>query len=260
MCSLGCGVTLTGGKHGKLSVLELTLWVAAGTQLLCCYQPTCAERSCGTAEPCVPHVLAHVPAWQHGTALGCSQHGSARLHITASLPWECCAKQLHGHQELCIPIWGVHGMQQLLEEGRQERLCQPKTLPSTSITLGWAEQPKGKRGTGAGDAGRSPHTFPSPRSHLCPCSQLSLQRSSSFKDFSKSKVSSPVSSEEFSLEENVSSQHPWGSSTPQHILLPPEQPISELVSQNSWSYQWPMCHGAAPGCQHWWDLGSHSLV
>ncbi|NXA70189.1 SASH3 protein, partial [Mohoua ochrocephala] len=40
-------------------------------------------------------------------------------------------------------------------------------------------------------------------SHLCPCSQLSLQRSSSFKDFSKSKVSSPVSSEEFSLEENI---------------------------------------------------------
>ncbi|NXY38716.1 SASH3 protein, partial [Pomatorhinus ruficollis] len=35
------------------------------------------------------------------------------------------------------------------------------------------------------------------------CSQLSLQRSSSFKDFSKSKVSSPVSSEEFSLEENI---------------------------------------------------------
>ncbi|NWW07738.1 SASH3 protein, partial [Oreocharis arfaki] len=49
----------------------------------------------------------------------------------------------------------------------------------------------------------SPHTFPSPPSHLCSCSQLSLQRSSSFKDFSKSKVSSPVSSEEFSLEENI---------------------------------------------------------
>lgn len=207
-----------------------------------------------------PVSLMSWPPWQHGTVLGCSQHGSARLHITASLPWECCAKQLHRHQELCIPIWGVHGMQQLLEEGRQERLCQPKTLPSTSITLGWAEQPKGRRGTGEGDARRSPHTFPSPRSHLCPCSQLSLQRSSSFKDFSKSKVSSPVSSEEFSLEENVSSQHPWGSSTPRHILLPREQPISELVSQNSWSYQWPMCHGAAPGCQHWWDLGSHSPV
>ncbi|NXX26538.1 SASH3 protein, partial [Nicator chloris] len=44
---------------------------------------------------------------------------------------------------------------------------------------------------------------PSPPSHLCPCSQLSLQRSSSFKDFSKSKVSSPVSSEEFNLEENI---------------------------------------------------------
>ncbi|NXP01716.1 SASH3 protein, partial [Certhia brachydactyla] len=35
------------------------------------------------------------------------------------------------------------------------------------------------------------------------CSQLSLQRSSSFKDFSKSKVSSPVSSEEFNLEEKI---------------------------------------------------------
>ncbi|NXU36424.1 SASH3 protein, partial [Drymodes brunneopygia] len=44
---------------------------------------------------------------------------------------------------------------------------------------------------------------PSPPSHLCPCSQLSLQRSSSFKDFGKSKVSSPVSSEEFNLEENI---------------------------------------------------------
>ncbi|NXL20359.1 SASH3 protein, partial [Setophaga kirtlandii] len=44
---------------------------------------------------------------------------------------------------------------------------------------------------------------PSFPSHLCPCSQLSLQRSSSFKDFNKSKVSSPVSSEEFNLEENI---------------------------------------------------------
>ncbi|NWY48710.1 SASH3 protein, partial [Sylvia atricapilla] len=44
---------------------------------------------------------------------------------------------------------------------------------------------------------------PSPPSHLCSCSQLSLQRSSSFKDFGKSKVSSPVSSEEFNLEENI---------------------------------------------------------
>lgn len=51
-------------------------------------------------------------------------------------------------------------------------------------------------------------------SHLCSCSQLSLQRSSSFKDFSKTKVSSPVSNEEFNLEENVSSEHPRDSSTP----------------------------------------------
>lgn len=43
-----------------------------------------------------------------------------------------------------------------------------------------------------------------------PCPQLSLQRSSSFKDFAKSKVSSPVTSEkEFNLEENVSAcPHP----------------------------------------------------
>ncbi|NXR20682.1 SASH3 protein, partial [Cinclus mexicanus] len=46
-------------------------------------------------------------------------------------------------------------------------------------------------------------TFPCPPSHLWPCSQLSLQRSSSFKDFNKPKVSSPVSSEEFNLEENI---------------------------------------------------------
>lgn len=54
-----------------------------------------------------------------------------------------------------------------------------------------------------------------------PHPQLSLQRSSSFKDFAKSKVSSPVTSEkEFNLEENVSicphpqpfskSHVPWG--------------------------------------------------
>ncbi|NWX59773.1 SASH3 protein, partial [Promerops cafer] len=55
-------------------------------------------------------------------------------------------------------------------------------------------------------------TFPSPPSHLCPCSQLSLQRSSSFKDFSKSKVSSPVSSEEFNLEENIPEDDPSSAS------------------------------------------------
>ncbi|NWU45311.1 SASH3 protein, partial [Hylia prasina] len=49
---------------------------------------------------------------------------------------------------------------------------------------------------------------PSTPSHLCSCSQLSLQRSSSFKDFSKSKVSSPVSSEEFKLEENIPEDDP----------------------------------------------------
>ncbi|NWV59104.1 SASH3 protein, partial [Malurus elegans] len=49
-------------------------------------------------------------------------------------------------------------------------------------------------------------------SRLCPCSQLSLQRSSSFKDFSKSKVSSPVSSEEFSLEENIPEDDPSSAS------------------------------------------------
>ncbi|NWV24900.1 SASH3 protein, partial [Origma solitaria] len=58
----------------------------------------------------------------------------------------------------------------------------------------------------------SPHTFPSLPSHLCPCFQLSLQRSSSFKDFSKSKVSSPVSSEEFSLEQNIPEDDPSSAS------------------------------------------------
>ncbi|NXI19203.1 SASH3 protein, partial [Irena cyanogastra] len=53
---------------------------------------------------------------------------------------------------------------------------------------------------------------PSLPSHLCPCSQLSLQRSSSFKDFSKSKVSSPVSSEEFNLEENIPEDDPSSAS------------------------------------------------
>ncbi|NXD37375.1 SASH3 protein, partial [Copsychus sechellarum] len=38
--------------------------------------------------------------------------------------------------------------------------------------------------------------------------QLSLQRSSSFKDFNKSKVSSPVSNEEFNLEENIPEDEP----------------------------------------------------
>ncbi|XP_018769722.1 SAM and SH3 domain-containing protein 3 isoform X1 [Serinus canaria] len=38
--------------------------------------------------------------------------------------------------------------------------------------------------------------------------KLSLQRSSSFKDFSKSKVSSPMSSEEFNLEENIPEDDP----------------------------------------------------
>ncbi|NWV75760.1 SASH3 protein, partial [Dasyornis broadbenti] len=53
---------------------------------------------------------------------------------------------------------------------------------------------------------------PSPPSHLCPCFQLSLQRSSSFKDFNKSKVSSPVSSEEFNLEENIPENDPSSAS------------------------------------------------
>ncbi|NWW81760.1 SASH3 protein, partial [Climacteris rufus] len=56
------------------------------------------------------------------------------------------------------------------------------------------------------------HTFPSPLSHLCLCSQLSLQRSSSFKDFGKSKVSSPVSSEEFNLEEKIPEDDPSSAS------------------------------------------------
>lgn len=60
--------------------------------------------------------------------------------------------------------------------------------------------------------------------------QLSLQRSSSFKDFAKSKVSSPVPSEtEFNLEENVSVRPPQGNSTPCHILLPQDH----LPTRNS---------------------------
>ncbi|XP_051647117.1 SAM and SH3 domain-containing protein 3 isoform X2 [Manacus candei] len=93
---------------------------------------------------------------------------------------------------------------------RQGRLCQPKNSP---ITLGWAEQPRGRTGAGAGGAERSPHTFPSALSHPSPCPQLSLQRSSSFKDFAKSKVSSPVPSEkEFNLEENIPENDPSSAS------------------------------------------------
>lgn len=176
--------------------------------------------------------------------LGCSQHGSARLHTRASLPWECCAKQLHRHQELHMRVLGSSW--HMAAPGREQ-----KSLPCTGIALGWAQQPKGERGAGAGDAGRSQSpTFPSPPSHLCPCSQLSLQRSSSFKDFNKSKVSSPVSSEEFNLEENVSSQ-------PQHPLTHPAPPGTAhcragfpklLVS--------PVCHRAVPGASTGgiWDL------
>lgn len=70
---------------------------------------------------------------------------------------------------------------------------------------------------------------PSPRP------QLSLQRSSSFKDFAKSKVSSPVTSEkEFNLEENVS-------------ICPHPQPFSK--SHVPWGTQGP---GIAPV----WSLGS----
>ncbi|NXO80518.1 SASH3 protein, partial [Sitta europaea] len=49
------------------------------------------------------------------------------------------------------------------------------------------------------------------------CSQLSLQRSSSFKDFGKSKVSSPVSNEEFKLEENIP-EHAAGSASPEEAV------------------------------------------
>ncbi|NWT01730.1 SASH3 protein, partial [Mionectes macconnelli] len=62
-------------------------------------------------------------------------------------------------------------------------------------------------------AERSPHTFLSPHSHTSSCPQLSLQRSSSFKDFAKSKVSSPVPSEkEFNLEENIPENDPSSAS------------------------------------------------
>ncbi|NWH62712.1 SASH3 protein, partial [Geococcyx californianus] len=51
-----------------------------------------------------------------------------------------------------------------------------------------------------------------PSTHFC-LSQLSLQRSSSFKDFAKSKVSSPAPSEkEFNLEENIPEDKPSSAS------------------------------------------------
>lgn len=39
VCPLGYGLTFMGVKHGKLSVLELTLCVAVGIWLLWCYLP-----------------------------------------------------------------------------------------------------------------------------------------------------------------------------------------------------------------------------
>lgn len=73
---------------------------------------------------------------------------------------------------------------------------------------------------------------PSPLS-ICP--QLSLQRSSSFKDFAKAKVSSPVASEkEFNLDENVSAR-------------PHPQPFPEPPSPSHQPYWQPRCCGAASG-------------
>ncbi|NXE84915.1 SASH3 protein, partial [Cochlearius cochlearius] len=72
--------------------------------------------------------------------------------------------------------------------------------------------------------------------------QLSLQRSSSFKDFAKAKVSSPAPSEkEFNLEENVSARPPAGRQHPLPRPAPPgpparrAQPSSEPLSPNSCS-------------------------
>lgn len=115
-------------------------------------------------------------------------------------------------------------------------LCQPKNSSSTSITLGLlrlAERPSCWRG--GGELGR--RTLGEALTSLC-AHQLSLQRSSSFKDFAKSKVSSPVLSEtEFNLEENVSVQPPQANSTPCHILLPQDHlptrhsPFQSLLPQ-----------------------------
>lgn len=44
----------------------------------------------------------------------------------------------------------------------------------------------------------------SKQAHFTVCSQLTLQRSSSFKDFMKHKPTSPALEKEFTLEENVS--------------------------------------------------------
>lgn len=82
--------------------------------------------------------------------------------------------------------------------GRQQKgdVVPAKTPLSTSSTLGTsgARLHRGGRELARGQGG-TPHS-----SHL---PQLSLQRSNSFKDFAKAKVSSPVLSEEFNLEEKI---------------------------------------------------------
>ncbi|KAM6352900.1 SAM and SH3 domain-containing protein 3 isoform 4-T4 [Alca torda] len=103
---------------------------------------------------------------------------------------------------LCTP--GARGSQHTAALGGagRARLCQPKNSCSSSSALGrlWLAQGPGCGGEGGswhrGAWGEALTPFPLP--------QLSLQRSSSFKDFAKSKVSSPAPSEkEFNLEENI---------------------------------------------------------
>ncbi|KAM7043120.1 SAM and SH3 domain-containing protein 3 isoform 2-T2 [Acridotheres tristis] len=156
VCSLGHGMTLTGGK-------------------LKTFRPG--------ADPVGS-------SWDNA---GMAVPGSTPEHacLGNSVPSSCT-----GTKSSTSQFWGVHGTWQLLEESK-------KLFPA--LASPWDGQSSPKRGEELGqgmqeEANLSLSISPS---HLCPCSQLSLQRSSSFKDFNKSKVSSPVSNEEFNLEENI---------------------------------------------------------
>ncbi|XP_074407567.1 SAM and SH3 domain-containing protein 3 isoform X2 [Zonotrichia albicollis] len=100
-------------------------------------------------------------------------------------------------------FWGVDDTWQLLEESKN-------LFPA--LALPWDGQSSPKSREELGQRMQEETHIPSPPSHLCPCSQLSLQRSSSFKDFNKCKVSSPVSNEEFNLEENIPEDDASGAS------------------------------------------------
>lgn len=122
-------------------------------------------------------------------------------------------------------------------------LCTPG---APQVPLQAPSRPWGGSGSAPLPPASSPHASPSP--------QLSLQRSSSFKDFAKSKVSSPGPSEkEFNLEQKVRSSSAATSCSPRTIFLP-DPALSQPVVPNRWSGRWPLCRGAAPGAP---PLGSH---